>query len=69
MKSDGSGCSKLVGCYTLVDPHYQAPSRLEEDESFEESKIRNNLKANKQVVFLRNPLFLSQLMIGCARKE
>lgn len=40
MKSDGSGCSKLLSCYTLVDPHYQPPSRLEEDESFEESKFR-----------------------------
>ena len=40
MKSDGSGCSKLVGCYTLIDPHYQPPSRLDKDESFEESKFR-----------------------------
>ena len=36
LKSDS--CSKLVSCYTLTDPHYQPPSKLDEDESFEESE-------------------------------
>ena len=33
-------CSKLINCYTLMDPHYQPPSRLDEDESFEEGRIK-----------------------------
>lgn len=32
------GGSRLISCYTLIDPMYKAPVRLAEDESFEESK-------------------------------
>ena len=32
------GSSRLVTCCTLVDPHYQPPKKLSEDESFEDSK-------------------------------
>ncbi|XP_053388685.1 protein ELYS-like, partial [Mercenaria mercenaria] len=31
------GGSRVVSCYTLMDPHYQAPAKLDENESFEES--------------------------------
>lgn len=36
--SNYDGGSRVIACYTLTDPNYQAPSKLDDNESFEESK-------------------------------
>lgn len=35
--------SRMITCYTLQDPCYKPPLKLDEEESFEESKIEENL--------------------------
>lgn len=35
--SNFEGGSRMVSCFTLADPCYRAPAKLNEDDSFEES--------------------------------
>jgi hypothetical protein len=37
------GGSRVVSCYTLSDPRYQPPAKLDDNESFEESEYNFGL--------------------------